>query len=61
MREITILDKLISTCITYKYSIKEIYINEETLEGTAWVVNSKGIEKYMEYHIELKIWKVEKI
>lgn len=61
MRKKNLLDKLISTCITYKYNIKEIYINEETLEGVAWVIDSKGIKKYMEYQIELKIWKVEKI
>ena len=61
MKEINLLYKLISTCVTYKYNIKELYINEETLEGNAWIVNSKGIEKYMEYQIKLKIWKVEKI
>lgn len=61
MKEINLLNKLISACITYKYNVKELYINEETLEGVAWVVDNKGIEKYIEYEIELRIWKVEKI
>lgn len=61
MRKRTLLDKLISTCNTYKYIIKEIYINEETLEGEGWVIDSEGIEKFIEYEIELQIWKVEKI
>lgn len=61
MKEINLLYKLISTCVTYKYSIKELYINEETLEGNAWIVDRKGIKKYIEYDVDSRIWKVEKL